>query len=102
MADAISNIEITFAIPVKLTRDEEIAFCDLVEKIARRNTPKGHVHWQSGVGFKPLWSDADARIFGHPGGRSGQLAGEPSFDDEVLFITTSCRERFPPESSDAE
>lgn len=88
------RIEVDFAIDVELTSDEKRELCGLIERVARRTTPEGHVHWLSEVGAKPLWSDADLQVFPDmPGGRSGAVRGEPEFDDNVLHLSTCCREK---------
>lgn len=97
MENEVKAIEISFAVPVEVTPEDMRDLCEIVQRIAKANEPEGHVHWQSGSGSKPLWSDADIAAFGPavlPGGRSGEARGEPKFDDSVVFISTSCRERY--------
>lgn len=99
----IQRIEVAFAIPTYITQEQQRRLADLVEEMARadHNTPKGHVHWQSGIGSKPLWSRADRRLLGLPDDPDAPDSGEPGWDDGVLHLTTSCRELYDDERSDS-
>jgi hypothetical protein len=90
----IRKIEIEFAIPVELTDDEQRRLCDFVQRIAKRHQPDGMVHWQSGCGSKPIFSQADSRFLGKPVDPSAPERGEPEFDDEVYHIETYAREAY--------
>lgn len=74
----ITKIEVQFAVPVELTDAEQQTLFDLIRCIARRTETKDMVHWASGIGSKPLWREPE----------------EPGWDDSVLCITTSARERY--------
>lgn len=90
----IRAIEVQFALPVELTDKEMQILCDMVQTIALRHRPPGMVHWQSGVGSKQHFSQADARFLGKAVDPNAPLTGEPSFDDDVLYIETSAREAY--------
>lgn len=88
------RIEIEFAIDVELTDEQEKQLHALVHEITAAHQPVGQVHWVSGMGQKPLWSDADIRAFGNlPGGRSGKPSGEPEWDESTLQYSTSVRNK---------
>lgn len=95
----VERIEIEFAIPCWIPIDAQREIADIVQAIAKlpQNVPVGHVHWQSGVGAKPNWSQADQRFLGKPVDPNAPDSGEPTFDDTVLHFETSCRERYPGE-----
>jgi len=82
-------IEIQFAVDVELTDEQGRWLSRWLDVVVGDNVPEGTTHWVSSFGDKPFWSDADAALFGHAGGRSGKATGEPELDDSVLFITTS-------------
>lgn len=90
----IRSIEVGFAVPVELTREQERRLAELVSEIARANTPEGHVHWLFGIGARPQFSQADARFLGKPIDTDAPERGEPTFDDSVLSLETSCREKY--------
>lgn len=89
-----SAIEVSFAVPVALTDEQQRRLTDLVSEIARANTPEGHVHWLMGIGSKPQLSQSDARFLGKEPDPAAPIDGEPTFDDSVLYFETYCRERF--------
>lgn len=90
----LGSIEVAFAVPVVLTRAQEIRLYELVDEIARANAPVGHVHWLSGMGAKPTYPQADARFLGKSAGAAAPEAGEPTFDTSVFYLETFCRERY--------
>ena len=94
----ISRIEIQFAIEVELS-DEEIQWLDrFVQRIAKRHEPEGMVHWASGCGSKPHFSAVDCGLLGLPPDPDGPANGqEPTFDHDVLYFETTCRESWPEE-----
>ena len=98
-ACTVSRIEVEFAIPVHLPIPFMRALDDLLQTLVTRpyNLPKGWVHWVSGHGSKPLWSQADARFLGNTPDPRMPAEGEPSFDDSVYHIETSARPRHPGE-----
>lgn len=89
------RIEIEFAIPVFIPQGALRELNGLLSSIVRMKTNqlKGHAHWVSGYGSKPLWSQADARFLGKTPADDAPLRGEPSFDNSVYHIETSCIER---------
>lgn len=90
----IRKIEIEFAIPVEL-EDEEMRELDaLVQRVAKRHEPEGHVHWCSGQGQKPLLSKADARFLKKEPRPDAPETGEPEWDPDILYIETSCRPQY--------
>jgi hypothetical protein len=88
----IRAIEVSFGAQVELSEDQERRLYALVDEIARANTPAGCVHWLSGMGHKPLFSQADARFLGKPVDATAPETGEPTFDDSILALETYCRE----------
>ncbi len=94
---SIRKIEIEFALPVELTDEEQRTILDMVQAIAKRHQPEGMVHWQSGCGSKPIFSQADARFLGKPVDPNAPESGEPEWDDEVFHIETCAREAYPGE-----
>jgi hypothetical protein len=86
------RIEIEFAIPVFIPQAALRELDGLLSSIVRLKTNqlKGHAHWVSGYGSKPLWSQADARFLGKTPADDAPAIGEPSFDDSVYHIETSC------------
>lgn len=89
------RIEVEFAIPVFITGDQFLRLAKLIEEIARspKNTPVDGVHWQSGSGAKPHWSQFDAAFLGKTVDADAPPTGEPTFDDSVLYFETSAREK---------
>lgn len=97
MSDMIRKIEIDFALPVELTKEEMQHLCNFAQTIAKRHEPEGMVHWQSGCGSKPSFSKADARFLGKEVNPDAPETGEPTFDDEIFYIETFAREAYPNE-----
>ena len=91
------RIEVDFALPVALTNEEMRDLCNLVQRIAKRHQPEGWVHWQSGCGDKPMFSQADARFLGKEVNPDAPESGEPTFDSSVFHIETTAREAYPNE-----
>lgn len=91
------RIEIDFALPVTLTDDEMRQLCNFVQSIAKRHQPEGWVHWQSGCGQKPIFSQADAHFLGKEVDPAAPETGEPTFDESVFHIETTAREAYPTE-----
>lgn len=91
----VSAIEVSFAVPVVISNEQECRLTDLIDEIARANTPDGCVHWLSSMGSKPHLSPTDAHFLGEPGLADDSVSGEPWFDDSVLHFGTHCRERSP-------
>ncbi len=93
----IRKIEIAFALPVELTDEEMRKLCDFVQRIAKRHQPEGMVHWQSGCGSKPIFSQTDAMFLGKAVDPNAPASGEPTWDDEIFHIDTFAREIYPGE-----
>lgn len=90
----INRIEVEFAIPVEIN-DRQMGLLDrCIQAIAKDNEPEGMVHWCSGVGSKPSFSQADQRFLGKEVDSSAPLTGEPTFDHSILHFETCCRERY--------
>lgn len=89
----VKRIEIDFAITVELSSLDQRMLCELVQRIAKENTPDGMVHWQFGIGSKPQFSQKDAIFLGKEVDPNTPLEGEPTFNDEIFFIETACREK---------
>lgn len=51
------------------------------------------VHWQFGMGNKPIFSQRDAKFLGKEIFTDAPLDGEPTYDNECFFIETACREK---------
>jgi len=89
----VRRVEIEFAIPVELTAAQNRTLWALVDEIteAARNQPVDGVHWTSGGGSKPVWSQADRAFLGMAPDGTAPESGEPEFDDTTLQITTTAR-----------
>lgn len=90
---ATQRIEIEFAIPVFIPQAALRELDGLLSSVVRlkMNQLKGHAHWVSSYGSKPLWSQADAVFLGKSVADDAPTAGEPRFDDSTYHIETSCR-----------
>ena len=102
MADddmTILKIEAEFQIPVTVTQAQWRKIADLIGEILKNpgNCPEGCVHWLSGYGEKPLWSQADRRFLGLPPDPGAPKDGEPAWDDTVMHFSTTCRKKHPGE-----
>jgi len=91
----IEKIEVDFAIPAFISGEQMHRLANLIEEIARapKNTPVNGVHWQSGSGSKPQWSQFDAGFLGKKVDPKAPATGEPTFDDSILYFETSAREK---------
>jgi len=98
---SVQRIEIAFAHPVYFSEEEYHTLTKLIDGVARANAPAGHVHWLSGQGSKPRYSQADARFLGKPVDPTAPETGEPTFEHSVLYFETYCRERHPEEAKRA-
>lgn len=89
----INQIEISFAVPVFLSVEQNRRLHHLLDEIVRapHNQPDGCVHWVSSYGSKPTWSQADARFLGKPVDPNVPETGEPEFNDEIYSIETCFR-----------
>lgn len=95
----VSRIEIEFALPAYLPQgfmQDLDALLSAAVKL-KRNQPVDGVHWVSGHGSKPLWSQADALFLGKTPADDAPAAGEPQWDDSVYHIETSARPNWPGE-----
>lgn len=81
-----TRIEVSFAIPVHITGEQQRAIDDVIQQICKQlyNTPKDGVHWSAESGGKPNWSKADAAFLGKEPSANAPDSGEPSFDMSVL------------------
>lgn len=91
--EGLSEIKLTFAIPVSVTLEQYRRLCQLVDEIASApwNTPEAGVHWFSFQGSEPLWSKADAAFLGLEARPDAPDGGEPGTDDSVLLLGTTAR-----------
>lgn len=89
----VRRIEVLFAVPVELTDAERRSLCEFVNTIARRHQEPGRVHWQSGCGSKPTFSQQDRGMV-DPSLIGDAETGEPTWDDSVFFIETCEREDY--------
>jgi hypothetical protein len=93
----VSRLEVEFAIPVEVTDKQYQKLAALVSEICDANVPEGCVHWASGFGSKPHFSQADAIFLGKRVEPDAPDTGEPTFDDDVFYIETCCRTAYPEE-----
>lgn len=91
----IHRIEVNFAIPVNMTESQQRALHDVISEITKATVPPGCVHWVSGYGQKPMWSQDDQRFLGQHVDPSASQSGEPTWDETTFQIETCCRERHP-------
>jgi len=89
----VSRIEIEFAIPVFVPVDFMRDLDDLLSALVKlkRNQPVGGIHWVSGCGSKPSWSQADARFLGKSVADDAYATGEPTWDDSIYHVETTAR-----------
>lgn len=90
----VSKVEISFAIPVFITQEQQSALAQVIDTITSRecNIPENGVHWLFGTGGKPRWSQCDARLLQQPTTADAPEEGEPTFDDSILWFETSARD----------
>lgn len=93
-ASQISRIEIDFGLSVYLTQAQQRKLVDLIEEITKQpwNAPEEGVHWLSGSGSKPRFSQVDALFLGKEVDPNAPISGEPEFDNEILVFETHARE----------
>jgi hypothetical protein len=89
----LQGIELCFAIPVHVTREQHSYLSELMEAIvfAPYNLPKGGVHWVSGCGSKVNFSQRDAQFMGIAVDPAAPEAGEPTVDSTIFTMSTSAR-----------
>jgi hypothetical protein len=87
------KIIVDFAVDVELTDEQHFQLSNLIEEIARANTPEGHVHWLFSQGSMPNFSRADRAFLGMEDDPDATERGEPTFNDDILHFGTSCREK---------
>jgi hypothetical protein len=90
----VVKIEVNFAIPVELTDRDMMLIDRIVNDAARRTETAEIVHWAAHVGCKPNYSKADCRFLGKVPADDAPESGEPTYEDDVFYIETCCRERF--------
>jgi hypothetical protein len=95
----ISSIEVHFAVPVYLPMAAQRELHEFISALVKlkRNQLVGCVHWLSGYGSKPNWSQADQRFLGQSVDPNAPARGEPTFDDSVMHFETCCRPAWPSE-----
>lgn len=88
-----SRIEIEFGQEVRIPQQYLRRLYDLFDRIVRlpANQPLEGVHWLSGHGCKPIWSQADQRFLGKAVDPHAPESGEPAFDDTTLHFETTSR-----------
>ena len=93
--NVVTQIELSFAIPVHISREHYNMLRDVRDAIveAPYNQPKEGVHWPSGEGSRPNFSERDAMFLGRPGRGSPDVpdGAEPTFDDSVLAFESAAR-----------
>lgn len=94
--DPISTFEVLFGMPVFVSREDERALVEIIERIIKRpwNQPVDGVHWASGFGSRPNFSEVDAALLGRnpaPDDVRPKNGEEPTFDDSVYQIETCVR-----------
>jgi hypothetical protein len=97
----MERIEVEFALPVYVPTAALRELDGLLSSIIRlrRNQPVGGVHWISGYGAKPSWSQVDARLLGKTPASDAPLRGEPTWDENVYYIETTARPLHPKEEA---
>jgi hypothetical protein len=90
----ISKIEVDFAIPVQVSQAQIKRIHDVVDQICDGNVPSGKVHWPSGYGSKPHFSEADCKFLGKQPEPGSPATGEPTWSDDVFYIETCCRDDY--------
>lgn len=87
------RLEVDFATPVFMTHDQDRRLHRLLTEVVQApyNQPKDGIHWVSGYGSKPRWSQTDAAFLGKPADPQAPETGEPAFDDNVYAIETTAR-----------
>ena len=93
----ITKIEVDFALPVELTSGEMQTIDHIANEAARRTETPEIVHWAAGCGSKPHYSERDSAFLGKPVEDGAPESGEPTFDNEVFYVETFSRERYPTE-----
>lgn len=89
----VSAIELTFAIPVYMTKEQWLRLRDTVIEIteATCNTPQEGVHWLCSEGSKPSWSKLDSQFMGKAVDPAAPENGEPSFDSSIQVMESAAR-----------
>jgi hypothetical protein len=92
-ANELVTIEVDFAIPVLMTRDQQRRLLELIDEITDSpwNMPAEGVHWMAGVGTKMHWSRVDSAMLGKAPEPGAPFSGEPTYDDSVFHVETCAR-----------
>lgn len=94
--DAIrmEEFRVSFAIPVLITQKQNGRLVELIADIIDSpwNQPLEGVHWPSGFGSLPKWSQVAQMVLGLKIDPKAPPTGDPSYDDTVYQIETCARE----------
>lgn len=82
------RIEMEFAIPVYVTREQQRLLHELFHSILDNpaNKPLDGVHWQNAHGPKPIWSQTDAEKLGQTAQPGAAISGPPQWDENTLYF----------------
>lgn len=92
----LSQIEISFGIPVQMTQEEQQQLIDWVSALVERahNQPVNGVHWLCEIGSKLIYSDIDAAVMRKPpldDPRKPANGEEPVHDDNCYVLGCAAR-----------
>lgn len=89
----VNEIQIVFSIPTFLSAEQDRKLAFLIGEIVESpcNQPTEGVHWVSGYGSKPNWSQTDAAFLGLRPEPDAPEDGEPTYNDSIYQITTTAR-----------
>lgn len=91
--EPISRLEVYFYLPVYATSKQLRALHDVIDDIVKSecNQPEDGIHWVSGCGSKPIWSQNDQAFLGKDVNQDAPVSGEPTFDHSTYAIETYSR-----------
>jgi hypothetical protein len=89
----VSSFRVDFGVDVCISASDQRKLYELVSEIVLRpeNQPLQGVHWLSGSGAMPKWSQRDAKFLGREIDPEAPEGGEPTFDDSVLYFESTAR-----------
>lgn len=92
----IQRIEVSFALPVHMTQDQQRRLLDLLNEMVRApcSQPKEGVHWVGFTGSKLNYSAADARLLEREAGPDYVPDGAEPTSDDTVFCVESCARAF--------